>query len=171
MKASCGGRGKVHKKEEGTNDLLTLEQFYRHWQGRRRLTICTLEAFPENELFSYNVELMRSFGKLMVEILEIEVNFLHGILTGDWMWKSQYKSTSSKKGVLAALDQLAPQTWEIWSQLTLERLQAVETDAGGAEKPNRDRLLYMLDNEIHHRAQGYVYLRLLGIQPPAFYER
>jgi uncharacterized damage-inducible protein DinB len=36
---------------------------------------------------------------------------------------------------------------------------------------NRDRLLYMVDNEIHHRAQGYVYLRLLGIEPPAFYER
>lgn len=31
-------------------------------------------------------------------------------------------------------------------------------------------LLYMLDNEIHHRGQGYVYLRLLGLEPP-FWER
>jgi uncharacterized damage-inducible protein DinB len=29
----------------------------------------------------------------------------------------------------------------------------------------------MIDNEIHHRAQGYVYLRLLGLEPPAFFER
>ena len=26
-------------------------------------------------------------------------------------------------------------------------------------------------NEIHHRGQGYVYLRALGIEPPPFYER
>ncbi|MFD1732208.1 DinB family protein [Deinococcus malanensis] len=28
-----------------------------------------------------------------------------------------------------------------------------------------------MENEIHHRGQGFVYLRLLGIEPPAFYER
>ena len=32
-------------------------------------------------------------------------------------------------------------------------------------------LLYWIDNEIHHRGQGYVYLRALGIEPPAFWER
>lgn len=32
-------------------------------------------------------------------------------------------------------------------------------------------LLYAIDNEIHHRGQGYVYLRALGIEPPGFYER
>ena len=32
-------------------------------------------------------------------------------------------------------------------------------------------ILYAVDNEIHHRAQGYVYLRSLSIEPPAFYDR
>ena len=32
-------------------------------------------------------------------------------------------------------------------------------------------ILYVIDNEIHHRGQGYVYLRALGIEPPAFYDR
>jgi uncharacterized damage-inducible protein DinB len=32
-------------------------------------------------------------------------------------------------------------------------------------------MLYWIDNEIHHRGQGYVYLRALGIEPPAFYDR
>jgi uncharacterized damage-inducible protein DinB len=31
--------------------------------------------------------------------------------------------------------------------------------------------MYFLDNEIHHRGQGYVYLRELGVEPPAFYQR
>jgi uncharacterized damage-inducible protein DinB len=30
---------------------------------------------------------------------------------------------------------------------------------------------YWIDNEIHHRGQAYVYLRALGIEPPAFYDR
>jgi uncharacterized damage-inducible protein DinB len=34
-----------------------------------------------------------------------------------------------------------------------------------------DLLLYAIDNEIHHRGQGYVYLRANGVEPPPFYER
>jgi uncharacterized damage-inducible protein DinB len=37
--------------------------------------------------------------------------------------------------------------------------------------PLHDLLLYCIDNEIHHRGQGYVYLRALGIEPPPFWER
>jgi hypothetical protein len=32
-------------------------------------------------------------------------------------------------------------------------------------------LLYVIDNEVHHRAQGFVYLRALGVEPPPFYDR
>ena len=39
------------------------------------------------------------------------------------------------------------------------------------EMPGWVAAIYAVDNEIHHRAQGYVYLRALGIEPPAFYER
>jgi uncharacterized damage-inducible protein DinB len=34
-----------------------------------------------------------------------------------------------------------------------------------------DLVLYIVDNEIHHRGQGYVYLRALGIEPPPFWQR
>jgi uncharacterized damage-inducible protein DinB len=37
--------------------------------------------------------------------------------------------------------------------------------------PVYDAILYAIDNEIHHRAQGYVYLRALDLEPPPFYER
>jgi uncharacterized damage-inducible protein DinB len=32
-------------------------------------------------------------------------------------------------------------------------------------------ILSAIDNEIHHRGQGHVYLRALGISPAAFYDR
>jgi hypothetical protein len=34
-----------------------------------------------------------------------------------------------------------------------------------------DLILYVIDNESHHRGQGYVSVRALGIEPPAFYDR
>jgi len=39
------------------------------------------------------------------------------------------------------------------------------------EAPIYNMILYWIDNEIHHRGQGYVYLRSLGIEPPAFWDR
>ena len=32
-------------------------------------------------------------------------------------------------------------------------------------------ILYIIENETHHRGQAYVYLRALGIQPPFFWKR
>jgi uncharacterized damage-inducible protein DinB len=152
-------------------ELLTLEQFYNHWQGHRRLTIRTIEAFPEDKLFSYKVEPMRSFGEIAKEILEVENSILHGVHSGEWKWETKYDSVTSKQELLSAFEDLGKQTQHVWSKLSPERLRAVEKDAWGMTWANFERLLYMHDNEIHHRAQGYVYLRQLGLEPPAFFER
>lgn len=151
-------------------NLLTLEQFYEHWQGHRRLTIRTVEAFPADKLFSYKVEPMRTFGEIVNEIIAVETYTLNGIISGDWEWK-QGDVATSKEAILSAFAQLEKTTKELWSKLTLERVQVVEKDGWGMTWANYNRLLYLHDNEIHHRAQGYVYLRLLSIEPPAFYER
>ena len=37
--------------------------------------------------------------------------------------------------------------------------------------PVYDLILYAVDNEVHHRGQGYVYLRALSVEPPPFYDR
>ena len=42
---------------------------------------------------------------------------------------------------------------------------------GQYEFPVIQNILYFIDNEVHHRGQGYVYLRALGIEPPFFWER
>jgi uncharacterized damage-inducible protein DinB len=151
-------------------ELLTLEQFHNHWQGHRHLTLRTLEAFPEDKLFSYKVEPMRTFGEIVNEMIGVETYTLDGIVSGTWEWK-RGEVVTSKDALLTSFAQRENVAKELWSQLTSKRIQAVEKDAMELTWSNRDRLLYMLDNEIHHRAQGYVYLRLLGIEPPAFWER
>ena len=51
--------------------LMTPDQFLTHWQGHRRLTRRVLEAFPEEQLWSFSVGGMRPFGALVLEMLMI----------------------------------------------------------------------------------------------------
>ena len=59
----------------------------------------------------------------------------------------------------------------LWPQIPPERFQETMTAFGKYPGRVYDLLLYAIDNEIHHRGQGYVYLRALGIEPPPFYVR
>ena len=52
-----------------------------------------------------------------------------------------------------------------------ERFRRTLTAFGQFEDALHNLILYVIDNEIHHRGQGYVYLRALGIEPPPFYDR
>jgi len=78
----------------------------------------------------------------------------------------------SKTDLLAACNKVRNETIELWEKITEERLAMVESDPFfGPPTSHFSRLLYSLENEIHHRGQGFVYLRALGIEPPMFFER
>jgi uncharacterized damage-inducible protein DinB len=52
-----------------------------------------------------------------------------------------------------------------------ERFQEIDVAFGMYEGTGFYTIFYWIDNENHHRGQGYVYLRSLGIEPPAFWDR
>lgn len=154
--------------------MLTPAQLLEILEGNRRLTIRTLQAFSEADLFTYRpVPEMRPFAEMVVEILGMEDGYLRGIATGEWTYDAEpFKTITTTAGLVEACAAVRRQTLELWPKLTAERLAQVEQDPfwGGAQS-HFERLLYALENEIHHRGQGYVYLRLRGVEPPAFWER
>ena len=77
----------------------------------------------------------------------------------------------TKEGLLERWDKVTALIDKTWPTIAPERFQKVEIAFGQYENANYDTLFYFIDNEIHHRAQGYVYLRSLGIAPPFFWER
>ena len=79
--------------------------------------------------------------------------------------------TTTKAVLLERWDKSDALLAESWSRISPERFHAVESAFGLPPGPNREYVLYLIDNEVHHRAQGFVYLRLLGLEPPAFWER
>lgn len=152
------------------NPTITLEELRVHWQGHRALTRRVIEAFPDEHLFSYSVGGMRPFGKLASELLRMSVPTLEGIVTRSWQ-DDERALPVSKEGLLAAWDEDTDRIEVLWPQIPAGRLQ--EDDVAFGQWPGKVNwiLMYVIDNEIHHRGQGYVYLRALGIEPPAFYER
>lgn len=154
-------------------DLLTLAQLREILEGNRGLTVRTLQAFPEQNLFTYAAPGMRPAAELFKEIMDMERAFLRGIATGEWVYAATTKEIATKEGLLEAFAALRSQTQAWWEKITIDRLLAVEDDGFGWMPPmtNLNRVIYGLENEIHHRGQVYVYLRQLGVEPPAFYER
>ncbi len=146
------------------------EAFLAHWQGHRRLTRRVIQAFPEDQLFTFSVGGMRPFGALANEMLAIGVPMLRELVAGGTGEFVDAK-TETKAELLARWDADTASLDELLPQIPVERYQETTTVFGQYTDTITGLLLYPVDNEIHHRAQGYVYLRALGIEPPPFYVR
>lgn len=150
--------------------VITPAQFLAHWQGHRALTRRVIDAFPEESLFTFSVGGMRAFGVLANEMLGMAVPMVRGAVTGEWSAYTDSKA-STKAEVLAQWDATTSELDALWPQLPAGKFQETMTAFGQYTDRLEGLLLYVIDNEVHHRGQGYVYLRALGIEPPPFWER
>ena len=150
--------------------FISPEAVLSHWQGHRRLTRRVIDAFPEDKLFSFSVGGMRPFGELVMEMLGMGEPMARGVATGDWHWSND-RGPHPKQELLRRWDESTAKLDEWWRQIPPERFLETLTAFGQYTGVCNDLLLYVIDNEIHHRGQGYVYLRALGMEPPPFYER
>lgn len=153
-----------------TATFITPAAMLAHWQGHRRLTRRMIEAFPEDKLFSFSLGGMRPFGELATEMLGMSEPTVRGVVTGQWKEYASGKATS-KADLLRQWDESTRQLDELFPRIPPEHFKDTITAFGQYTMPVHEILLYTIDNEIHHRGQGYVYLRALGIEPPPFYVR
>lgn len=146
------------------------EAMLSHWQAHRRLTRRVIDAFPEDKLFTFSIGGMRTFGELAMELLTMARPMLHGLVTGEWD-TSFDRAQRPKQEILRLWDEATPQIDALWKEIPPQRFAETATAFGQYPGVVHDLILYVVDNEIHHRGQGYVYLRALGIEPPPFYDR
>jgi uncharacterized damage-inducible protein DinB len=151
--------------------LLTRDQLLDYWLGHRRLTRRTIEAFPDDEAFrSFSIGEMRPFAVLVNEFFGMSVPTLTGIATGEWPM-TQPDPPTTREAALERWDADTERIEALWPQIPEGRFQETDTAFGQWTMPVWDLLFYVIDNEVHHRAQGYVYLRALGVEPPPFPDR
>lgn len=151
--------------------VVSPEQLLAHWQGHRALTRRTIEAFPEDKLFTYSLAGMRPFSELVYEFLGMAVPGLSGIVTGKWEPWADSRSVKTKQELLELWDKATAEMNRLFPQIPPHRFQEQDVAFGQWPGTGLSFIFYFIDNEIHHRGQAYVYLRSLGIEPPPFWDR
>lgn len=157
--------------------VFTPETVLHHWQGHRSLTRRVIEAFPEHDLFNYSVGGMRTFAQMAMEIIDLTGPGIQGIVTNEWDNADELPHATgegmpqTKAELLALWDEITDVLNSLWPEITAGRFAETVVAFGQYENTVYKTILYFIDNEIHHRAQGYVYLRALGITPPPFWDR
>jgi len=149
--------------------FLTPQALLDHWQGHRRLTRRVIEAFPDDKFTGYSVGGMRPFGVMAQELIGMAVPTVRGMLTGEW--KDAGGAAHPKQETLRLWDESTKELNALWPKIPTARFAETLNAFGQWKMRGSELILYLVDNEIHHRGQGYVYLRSLGIEPPAFWER
>ncbi len=150
--------------------FMTADDLLAHWQGHRRLTRRVIDAFPAEQLFTFSIGGMRPFGDLAREFLSMTMPMVNGLVSGEWK-SFALAAHDSKDAVLAQWDEDTALLDAAWPKIAPAKFAEQMVAFGEYPGTGYSLLLYVIDNEIHHRGQGYVYLRALGIAPPAFYER
>ncbi len=167
----------MNSTQTETPGIFTPEALLEHWQGHRRVTRRMIEAFPEDKLFTYSIGGMRPFSDLVMEFIGMAEPGIDGIATGnsntvnDLPHHAKNNWPKTKKELLERWDRVTEKINKLWPQIPSKRFTEMDKAFGQWEGPVYSFISYWIDNEIHHRGQAYVYLRSLGIEPPAFYDR
>ena len=162
---------KQNEQETLAAIIFTPETLLEHWQGHRKLTRRMIEAFPEDKLFTYSIGGMRPFAELVYEFLGMAEPGVRGIATGKWQKWADAGKVNTKKELLELWDKATEAIESVWPTIPPERWEQQDVAFGQWPGTGTSFIFYFIDNEIHHRGQGYVYLRSLGIEPPAFWDR
>jgi uncharacterized damage-inducible protein DinB len=155
-----------------TTEVITAAELLHHWQGHRALTRRVIEAFPEAEFFNYAIGGMRPFAGMVQELLGIAVPALREIVSQNTAaLNEQFEHNNQKRNLLQLWDAATEEINALYLLIPAERFHERINLFGQYENTVWASIFYFIDNEIHHRAQGYVYLRSLGIEPPPFWDR
>ena len=158
--------------EKAVTLIMDPKELLEHWQGHRRLTRRAIEAFPEEEFFTYTLGGMRPFAEMIMELLAIAGPGIEEIVSGKTARLNEhFEHKRSKEEFLDLWDKTTITIDTLWNEISPDRFSEVTKAFGQYEGTIISHIFYYIDNEIHHRGQAYVYLRSLGIEPPLFFDR
>ncbi|MEJ4087124.1 DinB family protein [Galbibacter orientalis] len=161
-----------NQTKENVTTILTPDELLKHWQGHRTLTRRVIELFPEKEFFTYKIGGMRTFAEMTMELIGIAAPGMKEIVIGNTeKLREDFDHGGKKLAILELWDKSTEEINSYWEQLETKDFSREMKLFGEYDGTVMSFILYFIDNEVHHRGQGYVYLRSLNIEPPFFWER
>lgn len=143
-----------------------------HLSRYRSVTLQTLEYVPDNMLGWRPFADFRSFGDQFVHIARVNEFYIRGLVGGSWDFQGIINRTSKADSRVFILAELTASRDLVEQKLATVQSPALKEYVSVPQIPMpwtlRDWLWYMVEHEVHHKAQVALYLRHLGITPPFF---
>ncbi len=138
----------------------------KYWDNVRKLTLHLLELFPEDQMTFRPTKDVRNVAEQFTHIVDVELYIRRGLVNQDWIYRSSPDfPILEKKSLYDRLYNEHQRTNDFLKMMPEGRfMKTYETKFGSI---SGEAIIYVaIDEEIHHRGNLYVYLRLLGIEPP-----
>lgn len=152
-------------------EIRTIEPFLHYFKNVRERTMRVARCIPPDRMDWTCAPGKFTLGDLLRHIAVAE----------RWMWAetlsgrpSRYTSHGKEladgyEDVIAFMERLHAESMEIFAKLTVEDLQNKCQTPDGAAITKWKWLRLMVEHEIHHRGQIYLYLGILGVPTPPLY--
>ncbi|HEY8957742.1 DinB family protein [Chitinophaga sp.] len=152
-------------------EILTIQPFLDYYDKVRERTLRLIKVVPPGQLDWSYLPGKFSIGDQIRHIATIERYMFAETIAGR---KSAYQSCGKEladgyDNVLSFFNELHQQSLAIFRQLSDEDLQRKCITPGNVEMRIWKWMRAMVEHEIHHRGELYIYLNLLGIKTPPMY--
>jgi uncharacterized damage-inducible protein DinB len=148
-----------------------LEDLTEHLERLREVTLSFLDAVGDEELSWRPTPEQYSLGQQLLHIAQAEDLYAHGLFEFDWDYErvrfpAPLPTTAEIRDFFV---RVRARTREHLARLDPARLGEVTTIPGSPlEHSLRSWLWFLVEHEMHHKAQVAGYLRLLGRVPPFY---
>jgi uncharacterized damage-inducible protein DinB len=152
-------------------EIRTIEPFLKYFGNVRERTMRVARCIPPDKIDWSYAPGKFTLGDLLRHIAVAERYMFAENVRGK---TSRYTSHGKEladgfENILAFMERLHAESMEIFSQLSGDDLQRKCKTPGGGEIQVAKWLRSMVEHEIHHRGQIYLYLGILGVPTPPLY--
>ncbi|HSS20406.1 MAG TPA: DinB family protein [Pyrinomonadaceae bacterium] len=151
--------------------ILEADVIIEHLIRFRGVTLQMLEMVPEEKLDWRPDSSVRSFAEVFLHLAQVEEFYTGGIFNGSWSFESM-----QMPGHQLTKDFLKPRlkASRTSTQANLDQVDSARLDAIVAvphiptKWSIKSWLWYLVEHEVHHKAQLALYFRLIDLVPPFF---
>jgi len=149
------------------------EQFIQAWEREFATTLKVLKAYPQERQDYKPNEKSKSAKELAWVFAAEEMSMISGVIAGNIDWGKMAKAPGTMKEVISEYEKAHKEMVQKFrkvdeSELTKTMKFFVAPKTMG-DMPRIDILWMAIMDQVHHRGQFSVYLRLVGAKVPSIY--
>lgn len=145
----------------------TMDEFYAKWENSKKFTLDVLDKMPDSGMDYKTDPAAMSFKDQMYHIGSAITGISQGFLLGE----APDFSLDIKAATKAELADYIAKSYDYGTK-TMKALTPAQSeeklDVFGSSVSRRQVMALLMDHTTHHRGSAIAYLRVNGVEPPAF---